>query len=164
LFFAWDPPDTIKQNGVIISYTACVSHSENEPCFQTFITSETKWFVGNLNPSTKYYVRVLASTKAGGGNYSESKGFFTNGRKYNTHVVYISIFFVILQENVFSEFCIYRMAQSFYVVLVKSCLLYLAHKTIRQTTLLPNLKNLYFTFLRILLCIINCHLSSCLMV
>ena len=92
LFFTWDPPDTTKQNGVIISYTACVSHSENEPCFQTFTTSERNWLVGNLNSSTKYYVRVLASTKVGGGNYSESEGFFTNGSKHNTSVVYISIF------------------------------------------------------------------------
>ena len=127
LSFAWDPPDKTEQNGVIISYKACVSHLENEPCFQTFTTRERKWLVGNLNSSTKYFVRVLASTKVGHGNYSESKGFFTNGRKYNTSVVYISIFFVILQENVFSEFCIYRLAQSFYVVLVKNCLLYLAH-------------------------------------
>jgi hypothetical protein len=126
LSFAWDPPDTTEQNGVIISYTACVSHSENGACFQTFTTSERRWLVGNLNPLTKYYVRVLASTKAGGGNYSESKGFFTNGRKYNTSVVYLSIFFVILQENVCSEFCIYRLAHSFYVVLVKR-ILYLAH-------------------------------------
>ena len=93
LSFAWDPPDTNKQNGVIISYTACVSHSENGPCFQIFITNERKWLVGDLNPSTKYYVRVLASTKVGHGNYSESKGFFTNGSKYNTSVVYIAIFF-----------------------------------------------------------------------
>jgi hypothetical protein len=41
-----------------------------------------------------------------------------------TPVSYISIFFVILQENVCSEFFIYRLAQSFYVVLVKNCLLY----------------------------------------
>ena len=94
LSFAWDPPDTTKQNGVIISYTACVSHSENGPCFQTFTTSEGRWLVVNLNPVTKYYVRVLASTKAGGGNYSESEGFFTNGSKYNTGVVYISLSFL----------------------------------------------------------------------
>jgi hypothetical protein len=81
LSFAWDPPDTTKQNGVIISYTACVSHSENGSCFQTFTTSEKKWLVINLNPLTKYYVRVLASTKVGHGSYSESKGFFTSGSK-----------------------------------------------------------------------------------
>ncbi len=84
LSFIWDSPDKTKQNGVIISYTACVSRSEDGRCFQTFITSETRWLVGNLNASTKYYVRVLASTKAGHGDYSESKGFFTNGRKYDT--------------------------------------------------------------------------------
>ena len=81
LSFAWDPPDKTEQNGVIISYTACVSHSENDPCFQTFITNERKWLVVNLKPLTKYYVRVLASTKVGHGNYSESKGFFTSGSK-----------------------------------------------------------------------------------
>ncbi|CAB4002471.1 Receptor-type tyrosine- phosphatase delta, partial [Paramuricea clavata] len=80
LSFTWNPPDTTEQNGVIISYKACVSHSENEPCFQTFTTRERKWLVGNLNSSTKYFVRVLASTNVGHGNYSESKGFFTNGR------------------------------------------------------------------------------------
>ncbi|CAB3981683.1 Receptor-type tyrosine- phosphatase delta, partial [Paramuricea clavata] len=80
LSFAWDPPDTTKQNGVIISYTACISHSENGPCFHTFITSERRWLFVNLNPLTKYYVRVLASTKAGHGNYSESKGIFTSGK------------------------------------------------------------------------------------
>ena len=80
--FAWDPPEKTKQNGVIIRFTACVSRSENGPCFQTFITSDRKWLVGNLNASTKYYVRVLASTKAGHGNYSESKEFFTNASKY----------------------------------------------------------------------------------
>ncbi|CAB3986009.1 tyrosine- phosphatase Lar isoform X3, partial [Paramuricea clavata] len=75
----WDLPEKTKQNGVIISYTACVSHLENDACFQTFTTSERTWLIGNLNSSTKYYVRILASTKAGHGNYSECEGFFTNG-------------------------------------------------------------------------------------
>ncbi|CAB4036314.1 tyrosine- phosphatase Lar-like, partial [Paramuricea clavata] len=78
LFFIWDPPEKSKQNGVITSYTACVSHSQNGRCFHTFITSETEWFVGNLNASTKYYVCVLASTKVGHGNFSNSKRYFTN--------------------------------------------------------------------------------------
>ncbi len=83
LLVTWDPPEKTKQNGVIISYTACVSRSENGPCFQIFISSKREWLVRNLNASTKYYVRVLASTKAGHGNYSESKEFVTNGSKYN---------------------------------------------------------------------------------
>ena len=37
--------------------------------------------IENLNASTKYYVRVLASTKVGPGFYSESEGKFTNGSK-----------------------------------------------------------------------------------
>ena len=38
--------------------------------------------IGNLDASTKYYIRVLASTKVGSGVYSESKGKFTNGGKW----------------------------------------------------------------------------------
>ena len=34
----------------------------------------------NLNISTKYYVRISTTTAAGRGNYSDAKGFFTNGR------------------------------------------------------------------------------------
>ncbi|CAB3989971.1 Receptor-type tyrosine- phosphatase delta, partial [Paramuricea clavata] len=80
LSFTWDPPEKDKQNGVIISYTACVSHSENGPCFKIYITSEREWIVRNLNVSTKYYVRVLSSNKVGSSAYSQSEGFFTNGR------------------------------------------------------------------------------------
>ncbi len=83
LSFIWDPPEKTKQNGVIISYTACVSHSKKGPCFQTFTTNERQWLLGHLNASTKYYIRVLASTKAGNGHYSESKGFSTIDRKCN---------------------------------------------------------------------------------
>ncbi|CAB3978864.1 Receptor-type tyrosine- phosphatase delta [Paramuricea clavata] len=78
LSFTWDPPEKDKQNGVIISYTACVSHSENGHCFQTFATNKREWVARHLTASTKYYVRILASTKVGHGNYSESRGFFTN--------------------------------------------------------------------------------------
>ena len=33
--------------------------------------------IRNLNAATKYYVRVLARTKVGGGNYSKTKGKYT---------------------------------------------------------------------------------------
>ena len=81
LSLTWDPPKKDKQNDVIISYSACVSHSENGSCFQKFIFHTRKWDVRNLNPSTAYYVRVLASNKAGDGPYSESKEFLTNASK-----------------------------------------------------------------------------------
>ena len=42
--------------------------------------------IGNLNASTKYYVRVLASTKVGRGNYSKIKGKFTNGGKFSCFI------------------------------------------------------------------------------
>ena len=78
----------------MVSYAACVSHSENGPCFQTFsVTNERKWLVGNLNALTKYYVRVLASTKVGHGNYSKSKVFMTNERKLNS---YFTLWYVVL--------------------------------------------------------------------
>ena len=40
--------------------------------------------ISNLNDSTKYYVRVLASTKVGRGNYSDSERKFTNGSKLSS--------------------------------------------------------------------------------
>ena len=112
LSFDWDLPETSKQNGVIISYTACVSHSENGPCFQIFITNERKWLVGDLNPSTKYYVRVLASTKVGHGKYSESEGYFTLGSKYN---MYISKCYFCFLGKFYSEFHIHHLTHSFWI-------------------------------------------------
>ena len=82
LSFAWDPPETTKQNGIIIAYTACLSHSEHGSCFQNISRSEREWFVANLHSSTKYYIRVMASTKIGHGIYSESKIFYTDKSKY----------------------------------------------------------------------------------
>ena len=102
LLFTWDPPEKTKQNGVIISYTACVSHTENGPCFQTFISSKREWLVGNLNGSTKYYVRVLASTKVGHGNYSKSMGCFTNTSKYMFRFSYLPFG----KFNVLVNFCL----------------------------------------------------------
>jgi hypothetical protein len=82
LSFAWDPPDTTKQNGVIIGYRACFSYFENGRCYLTYHTWGRTWVVVyNLRPLTRYYVRVLASTKAGHGNYSESREFFTSESK-----------------------------------------------------------------------------------
>jgi hypothetical protein len=104
LSFLWHPPQKTKQNGVIISYTACVSRSQNGPCFQKFVTSEREWLVGNLNTSTKYYVRVLASTKVGHGPYSTSEGYFTNGRKFDMHACLYRDFVCGSEENSVSKF------------------------------------------------------------
>ena len=90
LGFTWHAPEKSKQNGVIISYSTCVSHSENGQCFQTFTTSERKLLVRNLNASTEYFIRVLASTKVGRGNYGESKGVFTNGSKKYIYLIFKS--------------------------------------------------------------------------
>ena len=81
LFVTWEPPEKVKRNGEIVSYTVCISHEENKPCFQEYTTKEKMMVIRNLNASTKYYVRVLASTKVGPGIYSNSTGKFTNGSK-----------------------------------------------------------------------------------
>jgi hypothetical protein len=66
---------------MIVNYTVCISHEERKPCFRENTTKKKMIVIGNLNVSTKYYVRVLASTKVGRGPYSESRGKFTNGSK-----------------------------------------------------------------------------------
>ena len=81
LSVTWEPPEKDKRNGEIISYTVCVSREENKPCFIERTTEENTLVITSLNPSTKYYVRVLASTKVGRGIYSESVEKFTNGSK-----------------------------------------------------------------------------------
>ena len=81
LSVTWDPPEKDKRNGIIVSYTVCISHEESKPCFREYTTKEKMIVIKNLIDSTKYYVRVLASTKAGRGPYSESKRKFTNGSK-----------------------------------------------------------------------------------
>ena len=85
LSLAWDAPETSKQNGVITNYTGCISDSENGSCFQTVTANKREWFLTSLKASTKYYVRILASTKVGNGNYSANREFFTNGGKYNIY-------------------------------------------------------------------------------
>ena len=101
LSFAWDLPETSKQNGVITNCTACVSRSENGPCFQILITNERFWVVKNLKASTMYYIRVFASTKVGHGNYSESKGFFTSERK---NTIYQRFLFDLRLPIVFTSY------------------------------------------------------------
>ena len=86
LSVTWEPPEKDKRNGMIVNYTVCISHEESQPCFNEYTTKKKMLVISNLNVSTKYYVCVLASTKVGRGNYSESKGKFTNGSK--CHVVY----------------------------------------------------------------------------
>ena len=82
LSVTWEPPEKDKRNGIIVNYTVCMSHEESKPCFKEQTTKETMLVIASLNASTKYYVRVLASTKVGSGNYSESKGKRTNGGKF----------------------------------------------------------------------------------
>ena len=80
----WEPPEEDQRNGEIVSYTVCISHEENKPCFKKYIATEKMLLIRNLNASTKYYVRVLASTKVGPGVYSESKREMTNRGKFSS--------------------------------------------------------------------------------
>ena len=82
LSVTWEPPEKNKRNGIIDNYTACISHEESKPCFKEQTAKEKMLVIASLNASTKYYVRVLASTKIGSGNYSESEGKFTNGSEF----------------------------------------------------------------------------------
>jgi hypothetical protein len=82
LSVTWEPPEKDKRNGMIVIYTVCISHEESKLCFKEQTTKENMLVIASLNASTKYYVRVLASTKVGPGNYSESKGKFTNESKF----------------------------------------------------------------------------------
>ncbi|XP_028402625.1 receptor-type tyrosine-protein phosphatase F-like isoform X2 [Dendronephthya gigantea] len=81
LSVTWNPPEEEKRNGVIVNYTVCISHEETKPCFKEHTTEKMMLVIDSLNASTKYYVRVLASTKVGRGNYSKSQGIFTNGER-----------------------------------------------------------------------------------
>jgi hypothetical protein len=82
LSVTWKPPDKDKRNGIIDSYTVCISHEESKPCFKEQTTKEKMLVIASLNVSTKYYVRLLASTEVGPGPYSESEGKFTNGSRF----------------------------------------------------------------------------------
>ena len=79
---SWNGPEIGRRNGVILSYTVCLSLSSNDTCRVTQTTTEKVLFVSHLNSSTRYFVKVLASTKAGHGIYSEPKEQITNGSKY----------------------------------------------------------------------------------
>ena len=89
LSVTWEPPEKDKRNGEIINYTVCVSHEENKPCFIERTTNKNALTINKLSVSTKYYVRVLASTKVGPGQYSEHVEKFTNASKYYKLRTYI---------------------------------------------------------------------------
>ena len=81
LLVRWNEPEISKRNSTIFNYTVCISRQESEACFKEYTTSEQMLVIGNLNVSTKYYVRVLASTEIGRGLYSFSTRKFTYAGK-----------------------------------------------------------------------------------
>ena len=80
LYASWKEPAKDKQN-VITNYTVCISQSKDGPCLQRHTTIDKTLIIDKLKSSTKYFVKVLASTKVGSGNFSESKARFTNASK-----------------------------------------------------------------------------------
>ena len=87
LSVTWEPPAKDKRNGEIVNYSVCVSLEENKSCIIKNTTDEKTLTINKLNVSTKYYVRVLASTKVGPGQYSEYECKFTNGGKTSLKIV-----------------------------------------------------------------------------
>ena len=82
LFISWKAPEVERQNGVITNFTVCLSHHKDGVCFKEYVTNSYELLINNLSFSTKYFVRVLATTRAGSGNYSQSQEALTNGRKF----------------------------------------------------------------------------------
>ena len=78
---SWKEPAKDKQNGIIKNYTVCISQYKDGSCFQIHTTIDKTLIIDKLKSSTKYFVRVLASTNVGSGNFSESKARFTNASK-----------------------------------------------------------------------------------
>ena len=81
LSVTWEPPEKDKRNGKIISYTVCISYEEKKPCFIEHTADKKTLVISSLNSSSKYYVRVVASTKVGRGSYSKSEEKSTNASK-----------------------------------------------------------------------------------
>ena len=82
LVISWKAPEMERQNGVITNFTVCLSHHKDGVCFKEYVTNSYELLINNLSFSTKYFVRVLATTRGGSGNYSQSQEAFTNGRTF----------------------------------------------------------------------------------
>ncbi|XP_046856964.1 uncharacterized protein LOC124450352 isoform X2 [Xenia sp. Carnegie-2017] len=80
LTFTWEPPKTKGQHGVNFSYTTCLSRTESGVCFLKFKSMNREWTAQQLNPSTKYFIQIIASGTMGESFRSESVGFYTNGK------------------------------------------------------------------------------------
>ena len=82
ILISWKTPEVERQNGVVTNFTVCLSHHKDGVCFKEYVTKSYELLINNLSASTKYFVRVLATTRAGSGNYSQSQVALTNGRTF----------------------------------------------------------------------------------
>ena len=82
LGISWKAPDKRLWNGKLIGYQVCYSsvNDENRDCLHTE-SSTLSYNIRKLQPSTKYFVTVAASTKIGYGNKSLGISKITNGGK-----------------------------------------------------------------------------------
>jgi hypothetical protein len=92
LGISWKAPDKKLWNGKLTGYQVCYSSSvigENQECFHTG-SSVLSYNIPQLQPSTRYFVTVAASTKIGYGNKSSEISKITNGGKLqqNMHLLY----------------------------------------------------------------------------
>ena len=92
LGISWNAPDKNLWNGKLTGYQVCYSSSvigENQECFHTE-SSVLSYNIPQLQPSTRYFVTVAASTKIGYGNKSSEISKITNGgkRQQYMHLLY----------------------------------------------------------------------------
>jgi hypothetical protein len=91
LGISWKAPDKHLWNGKLTGYQVCYSSGigGNQNCLHTE-SSGLSLNIPNLQPSTKYFVTVAASTKIGYGNRSLVISKITNGGKVYNHIALIA--------------------------------------------------------------------------
>ena len=77
---SWKVPNENLQNSQLTGYQVCFYTKDNTPeCLVLQSTKVLSLTLNNLQPSTKYFVTVLAITKAGYGEQSSEVSKITNG-------------------------------------------------------------------------------------
>ena len=83
---SWKIPDKKLQNSELTGYQVCLYSKGISPeCFVIKSTKVLSLTLNNLQPSTKYFVTVLAITKAGYGEKSLEVSKITNGGIFKSY-------------------------------------------------------------------------------